>query len=192
MLRLLTPENAGPERQYIAEVLFKQFLGLEFEICQHDRAEVMVTGDGERCLVLDDSFFSGMDGPLPREDKVPSLPLRRWAVAESDLEVTVAGPDLPVLFGDPLSNGSFIEVSERKIHLGIDVLGSAFFMLTRYEELVSSERDEYDRFPASASVAYKASFLERPIVNEYVEVLWQCLERLWSGLVRRERRFRAI
>jgi hypothetical protein len=142
--------------------------------------------------VLDDSFFSGLDGALPREDKMPSLPLRRWVVSESHLEVALAGPDLPVLFGKPLSNGSFIQVAERKIHLGLDVLGSAFFMLSRYEELVSPERDKYDRFPASASIAYKARFLERPIVNEYVEILWQCLSQLWSGLERRKRHFRVL
>src|SRR5512138_2766335 len=102
MLRLLIPANAYAERHYIAEVLFKRFLGLDVEICQHNRDEVVVTDDSGRRLVLDDSFFSGLNEPLLREDKVPSLPLRRWALAESGLEETLVGPDLPVLFGKAL------------------------------------------------------------------------------------------
>lgn len=192
MLKLLIPSNAYAERRYIADIVFRQFLGLDFAICQHNRDEVAVTDDSERHLVLDDSFFCDLDGSLLRHNKVPSLPLRRWTVAECGLEATLAEPDLPVLFGKPVADGSFIAVHEREIRLGIDVLGSAFFMLSRYEELVSSERDNYDRFPAAASIAFKAGFLARPIVNEYVEVLWQCLRRLWHGLRRRERSFRVL
>jgi hypothetical protein len=191
MLQLLIPANAAPERLYSADVLFRRFLGLKIEVCQHPREEVVIS-DGSRRLVLDDSFFADLDKPLLRGNKIPSFPLRHWAVADSGLEVPLAGPDLPVLFGKPLSNGSFIAIAEREIRLGIDVLGSAFFMLSRYEELVSLERDKHDRFSAFTSVAYKAGFLERPIVNEYVEVLWQCLKRLWSGLVRSERHFRVF
>jgi hypothetical protein len=192
MLRLLIPGNGSRERFYIADVVFRQFLGVDVEVCHHNREEVVVTDGSQSRLVLDDSFFARLDEPFLRQDKVPLLPLCRWAVAESGLDVTLAGTDLPVLFGKPLEDGSFIFIQEREIRLGLDILGSAFFMLSRYEELVSPERDEYNRFPAAASLAYKAAFLHRPIVNEYVEILWQCLKRLWSGLVRRPRSFRIL
>ena len=190
MLRLLIPANARPERLYTAEVIFKHFLGLDLEISPHERSEVVVTDGGTRHLVLDDCFFGDLDGALLRQDKIPPLPLKKWRAAECGLAANLASPDLPVLFGKPLEDGSFIAIQEREIRLGLDVLGSAFFMLSRYEELVSSERDKYDRFPASASVAYKAGFLDRPIVNEYVEILWHCLKHLWSGLQRRPHAFR--
>lgn len=54
-----------------------------------------------------------------------------------------------------------------------DYVAGAFFMLTRYEELFVKERDEHGRFPASASVAYKHRFLDRPIVDEYAEVIFK-------------------
>jgi len=41
-------------------------------------------------------------------------------------------------------------------------------MLTRYEEVVKSVKDEHERFPARASLAYREGFLMRPIVNEYL------------------------
>jgi hypothetical protein len=76
--------------------------------------------------------------------------------------------------------------------LGFDILGSAFFMLTRYEEIVRPDRDEHDNFPASASVAAQEGFLERPIVNEYLEILWAALFRLWPNLERKARRSRLL
>jgi len=45
-------------------------------------------------------------------------------------------------------------------------------MVTRYEEMIVKDRDEYDRFPATSSLGYKEGFLHRPIVNEYAELLW--------------------
>jgi hypothetical protein len=192
MLRLFLPPNATPERQYIADVVFKQFLGLDIEICQHESHEVVVTDGGKRRLILDDSFFKDLDEPPFQANKLPSLPLTRWDVASSGLVVTLVSPQLPVLFGTRLTNGNFLESHGKELRLGIDVLGSSFFMLTRYEESASLHRDRYDRFPASESIAFKEGFLERPIVNEYVEILWQCLYRLWSGLVRRQRSFRLI
>jgi hypothetical protein len=65
-------------------------------------------------------------------------------------------------------------------------------MLTRYEEVVKTERDQHDRFPASASLAFQEGFLERPIINEYIEILWWALKRLRPGLHRKQRNFRII
>jgi hypothetical protein len=66
-----------------------------------------------------------------------------------------------------------------------DYVAGTFFMLTRYEELFVKERDEHGRFPASASVAYKYGFLERPIVDEYAELIFK-------GLPRKQREFEFI
>jgi len=77
--------------------------------------------------------------------------------------------------------------SDDYITLPTDIFGSAFFMLSRYEELVTPDRDEHDRFPAWASLAYREGFLDRPIVDEYVEILWAAMQRLWPGLQRKKR-----
>jgi len=52
-----------------------------------------------------------------------------------------------------------------------DIIAATFFMLSRWEETVVDVRDEHDRFPASASVAYQQNFLDRPVVDEYALVL---------------------
>ena len=78
-----------------------------------------------------------------------------------------------------MTQESYYAESDGGIQLGLDIFGSVFFMITRYEEVVKSDRDEYDRFPAAASLAYQEGFLDRPIVNEYLEILWTCMKRLW-------------
>ncbi|MCK6694969.1 MAG: polysaccharide deacetylase family protein, partial [Thermoanaerobaculia bacterium] len=70
----------------------------------------------------------------------------------------------------------------QKIICGIDLFASAFFMLTRWEEYVKTERDRYGRFPATAAWCYQNDLPDRPLVNEYAELLWQMLLRLgWKG-----------
>ncbi len=81
---------------------------------------------------------------------------------------------------------------DNDVYIGIDILGSAFFMLTRYEELVNKNRDNYGRFSAYDSIAYKENFLERPIINEYLEILWYAIQCVAPELKRKQREFKII
>lgn len=56
-------------------------------------------------------------------------------------------------------------------------------MLTRWEEYVNKARDIHDRFSATESLAYKQLFLDRPIVNEYVQMLKKMLLSLDETLI---------
>jgi hypothetical protein len=85
-----------------------------------------------------------------------------------------------------------ISVSEKEIICGVDIFASSFFMLTRWEEYVNKNRDDYNRFPAYESLAYKQGFLNRPIVNEYVEMLWNMLKYLGINQDRKKREFKLI
>jgi hypothetical protein len=61
----------------------------------------------------------------------------------------------------------------------VDIIATTLFMLSRWEETVVPTRDEHGRFPATASVAYKQGFLDRPIVDEYAMIL-----RAWLKVLR--------
>jgi hypothetical protein len=97
-----------------------------------------------------------------------------------------------MIFGTTQQAGGAVAVGADEIHLHVDLFGSAFFMLTRYEEVARPVDDGHGRFPATASLAYRAGFLDRPVVNEYVELLWACLSRLWPRLRRRQRSSRFL
>jgi len=123
-----------------------------------------------------------------QSESLPSLPLAQWNVKQDIAEVNLVSDSVPMIFGDEV----YLKPHDNGLYLGLDIFGSAFFMLSRYEEAIKSERDAYDRFPASASLAYQADFLLRPIVNEYVEILWACMKRLWPQLERKPRHFRML
>ena len=74
----------------------------------------------------------------------------------------------------------------------IDIFASAFFMLTRWEEYVNRARDNHNRFSAKESLAYKNNFLDRPIVNEYIEYLWNILTYLGIKQKRVKREYKFI
>lgn len=70
------------------------------------------------------------------------------------------------------------------IKTNIDIISDIFFMLTRYEEVVNIEaykNEKFNRFSASESLAFKHNFLHRPIVNEHIDLLWNCIDRFNLG-----------
>ena len=93
--------------------------------------------------------------------------------------------NLPVfLWGEGYEDGRmpFAEAfGKREIVIYADIIAATLFMLTRWEEIVVPERDLHERFPASASLAFKQGFLDRPLVDEYAMVLRCYLQNMLPG-----------
>ena len=89
---------------------------------------------------------------------------------------------MPVLFwGNGRINGDcpFAQLHPNgSVLFHADIIAATIFMLSRWEETIVLTRDEHRRFPASASVAYKQRFLDRPVVDEYALVLREWLKVL--------------
>jgi peptidoglycan/xylan/chitin deacetylase (PgdA/CDA1 family) len=96
--------------------------------------------------------------------------------------------DLPetILAFKTVIGDNYFELTKDGIKTNIDIFALVFFMLSRVEELDDSKLDNHGRFPATASVGYKLSFLDRPIVDEYIELLWSMMKYLWPELKRKE------
>ena len=194
MLEIVTPPGFTSERAYVIQVLIGDWLGLEYGYRQEDTTHVSIRLNGQQGeICLPDTFFSqfadGKDKWL-HESSMPRQPLRHWDTQALSSDITLVERTVPIIFGQTTGSecsDSRGASSGGQIHLPLDIFGSAFFMLSRYEELVVEDRDEHDRFPAWASLAYQEGFLERPIVDEYVEILWEAMRMLWPGLERRMR-----
>ena len=167
----------APERRYAVDVLLGVFLGLEHRVVERPGEDVVIRREDGKSLAIADVLFR-REGGLLEQAALPRAPLARC--------VTAVG-ELPVLYGEPS-----IVVEEQSIRLGIDVFGGAFALLTRLEEAVGGPRDAHGRFPAAASLAVREGFLDRPLANEYAELLWWALARLWPDLRRRQRSFRLL
>jgi hypothetical protein len=192
MIVVRVPPTYAEERKYILDVTLGEFLGLEFAVEAADREGVEITaGDGRR-LVLADSLFSTPQGEWLGTGSLPQGPLESADAGSFGLDARLVSKDLPVIYGAKPSSGRLVRVNENTIEVDLDVFGSIFFMLTRYEEAVTPDRDRHGRFPSSASIAGRGGFLGRPVVNEYLEVLWSCIKRLWPSASRKERSFRVL
>jgi hypothetical protein len=188
MLKVLIPKYCQNEQRYILDIMLGDFLGLDFKISEHNGLNIkIIRPDDNAYLTLNADFFKKIEQSWLKYESMPILPLSSWVPQGDGLQVTLVRERVPVIYGRPglVKNG-------KHWHLNLDIFGSAFFMLSRYEELIVESLDNHNRFPATASIAYKAGFLDRPIINEYLEILWSCMQVLWPNLIKKERKFRKL
>jgi len=82
-----------------------------------------------------------------------------------------------------------VEMDDQGCIMHYDVLGLAYWMLSRREEAGCDTLDPHQRFPAYASHAFRHGYLERPIVDEWFEVLRGIMLAVWPELPLREHRY---
>lgn len=167
---------------YTLKTVFSDWLSIEWRFVEeksHDLRITLENYSGE--LLFPNSLFrkltsNGLDNGI-----LPEYPLQKVKgfsfLSEGDIE-----QDLPILYSDGLIESNTIIDVDRSTT--IDLFGSIFFMLSRLEEVILTERDVHDRFLSSDSISVKYSFIDRPIVDEYVEVLWGILKSYWNNLER--------
>lgn len=117
---------------------------------------------GKHIHIYSSDFF-GLDYLKPTS--MPREPLKRHS-------------GLPVIYAGSGNFDGWVRKPDNLIETNIDIIASSFFMVSRYEEVIINARDNHDRFPATASLAYREGFLDRPIVNEYIELLWNWIRAL--------------
>jgi len=150
MIKIKIPNNNLNERKYILDIIFNEFLGLEYSLeINSDDYEIILKN---KKLIIKDTFFN----------KYPK-----------DLEYLK------------------LENIPKKLE-ELDMFSASFFMLTRWEEYVNKNRDEHNRFPATQSLAFKQGFLDRPVVNEYVEQLKSMLLELDDSLKFKEQKYELV
>lgn len=139
-------------------------------------------------MVLPDIFFAQDANTWLTDEWNPAPPLQNVDTRDYGWEHLCKDRFLPVLFP---SMKNPLPCSESDWHhLNLDIFGSTFFMLSRYEEYVSTITDRHGRFPFDKSITSKDNLVDRPIVNEYLEILWICISRLAPNLERKSRKFR--
>jgi len=180
----ITLPNHGlqPERAYSVRMLLHEFLGLDYKISYHKRPEYILQTDGGGQLVIKDSFFAQYNRPedyLKPENVPGEITYMNETAGQTE--------QLPVLYGE-----NTLHINKNKIQCGVDLFASAFFMLSRWEEQTMPHRDEHGRFPGNKSLAYKHDFLNRPVVNEYAELLWQLLQKAGFKGERKQRTFTLV
>ena len=89
------------------------------------------------------------------------------------------GDKIPFLF-DTESSEIIITQSENQIIIHYDIIASAFYLLSNWQEYISHEKDAYGRFKMTESIQSKLNFICKPVVNYYFDILKDALERAYN------------
>jgi hypothetical protein len=180
----------APEKEYVFNFIFKDVLGVNISLVKEERdahlgsdahlgrdahlgsdAHLIELPNGKSIKLLDDFFKHASDDYIKPENIPEDVKILAFA--------EVSG--LPVIFGS-----GQIFINDNDIKCGFDIIGSIFFMLSRWEEIAITEKDEHGRFPGELSLAVKNNFIDRPIVNEYILLLRSFIEELDPSIVMKE------
>jgi hypothetical protein len=187
------PAAYEPERRYSVDVVLADRLGLDWRLRIQERADVRIMLEGDpdgRYVLMPDVLFATPASQWLTPSSLPRGPVTWSTVVSAESAALRPGERVPILYGSPVSGDPVASRAADSVTLTVDVLGSCFFMLSRYEELVVAARDAYGRFPASASLAHREAFLHLPVADTYVEILWSAIVQLWPRLERKARSFR--
>ena len=197
MLIIETSNSFLAERSYMFSVLLEEFLGLKWEhkFSDNHNNGIKIFIDGyEQSLFLDDTFFSMPLENWLKKNSLPVQPLIKFSVDHFMDSSLLTDKLIPVIYGN--KNLNIIKEND-EVFFPIDIFGSCFFVLTRYEETVNpccSEDntlcDDYGCFRLNNFLAVQDGFSSRPLVDEYVEILWFLISKLWPSLIRKKREFK--
>lgn len=82
----------------------------------------------------------------------------------------------------------FFAVSENS-DIPFDIFAASFYMLSRYEEYLPHVKDDFGRFPASESLAFKEGLLEFPVVEIWAYNFKEILEERFENVQLKKRQF---
>lgn len=169
MLLIYLPQNS-PRTQYVFDLIFSEEFGLEYRTTNSREEFANFTGEKinyseER---IGERFFIKSSGEL-------------WERGINQKQISVEE-----------RNSMKVIFSNESDDLGFDIFSAVFFMLSRYEEYLSAERDKFGRFQAKQSLAYKNDFLQKPVVNIWIENLKSALKSHFPDLQFKTSSFNAL
>ena len=178
-VNILVPADYRVPAEWVLKWIFNEVLHLEVICRAHadDRIEIRLQG---KVLSIACDFFRLNQPFWLQPGSLVIEPGEDWSDVDRTLAADLTARSIPVLWG----HQGFLHTAQGNGQLHLDVIGSIFFMLSRYEEVVKTSRDQNDRFPAAASLAVERGFLYRPIVDEYIEILWSAMVKVWPQLTR--------
>ena len=180
MLKVFISNKFSEEKSYIIEIFFRWLLKIEYRVEIHESENYLIKLPNNNVIEIVDSFFIGKEeNDYLGEEVIP----KQISYVNNEF---VVDKDLPVLFGNDLVEKNE-ENNRKSIKVYSDVFSSAFFIISRMEEYVIKDRDAHGRFPSDYSISKKFDFLNRPVVNEYAEMLWNIL--VYLGIEENSREF---
>ena len=169
MLLIYLPKNSS-RCQYVFDLIFKDELGIGFKTTTD--VNEFVEHSGEKIIYSLERIANGFF------IKASSF-LFETEIKKQEIKVAEQGT-VKFLFQNEQDD------------LGFDIFSSVFFMVSRYEEYLKFEGDQFGRFKASDTLAFQNNFLQKPIVNIWIENFKKLLQNKFQGLKFKTHLFNSI
>ena len=143
------------------------------------RLEIKFTSKIEDFIAHDSLKMSYTRQPLSNELFVRSNELL-FEQGLSDLDINVQTWD---------NTKGFFAAGERS-DLPYDIFAASFYLLSRYEEYLPHVKDDYGRFMAKESLAYKNRFLNQPVIDIWAYKLQVVLKERFPDFKFSDRKYR--
>lgn len=161
-ITIYTESKFLAEKKYVFQILFEEILGIEYEVFDTSVSQVykFVLPSGS-FIEFADEFFTYIPESIGycKQKYLPKKVSILKKVLPNEEEV-------PFLYGN-----NTLTKHEKNAYCGGDVVGGAFFMLSRWEELVSKSYDRWGRFPEKDACAVKFGIILKPVVHVYAELI---------------------
>lgn len=157
---------------WLEEIIYQRF-GCNFNLIYSNNKIEMRSGNSRRVI-----SFSLCPSLYQRGNL--DMPCSLWDPEDegwhSILEKPIHAPAVQSLLS-PL-----IDLTRFGYHINYDILGLTYWMLTRQEEVDRTDLDIHGRFPATSSHAFKFGYLNTPLVDEWLHILKQIINKTWPEL----------
>lgn len=163
MLLVYTPA-VTPRLGYIFRHIFFRMLDVE----------ISITSSIEKFVSHDGAKISYSEKPLGKELFFYSSKIL-FDSGIQDIEIEIFDwNNHPVFFKVPESSG-----------IPFDIFAASFYLLSRYEEYLPHIKDHIGRYEYKNSVAFKNNFLEKPLVDIWVNELKVVINNKFNNLIRK-------
>ena len=156
------------ERYYIVNYLMNEILHLNVDVIDSCGQDYYRFRFGSKILEIKEAFFSKFSN-----DSLDYLDPQYIPTQLNWLDILDENWQVPIIYGE-----NELVFDKDYVFCGLDIFASSFFMLTRWEEAVIQKKDRFGRCEESEMFVVRHGIYDRPIVNEYMELIRLLLLRL--------------
>ncbi|MBP59135.1 MULTISPECIES: polysaccharide deacetylase family protein [Idiomarina] len=170
----------GQALNWLCLILEERF-GHSFELTQSHNALKLTLTESSRGYIL----FPKLEEAF--HQSCSDSPCSQWCASSEGWHSALNLP-LPAPCVSELAR-PLIKHNQDHVVINYDILGLTYWMLNRIEEIGRTDLDEHERFPAVASHAYRYGYLERPIIDEWMIILGQVINKIWPNSKLKKHKF---